>query len=345
VKDLRSGSRGLVGSRVRGRNPIKLVELDRQTATSTCAAPRVAICVLTYRRPAGLARLLGALRDLRLPDEAPEIRVVVVDNDSEASARGVCDELAARLPFPLRYLVEKRRGIPQARNAALGAVLGTADFAAFLDDDEVPEPDWLAELLRVQRLFDADAVTGPCLSRFETPPPRWIEQGGFFERPRWPTGSPLHFAFTGNVLVRAQALAAMEALFDERLALTGSEDSEFFQRFARAGHRIVWCDTAVIHDSVPKSCANLAWILARAYRAGAAEAYIERKLVPGPASALRVLAHGAYCIAKGSLQLAGSALRGRAAAAAALRLASFGAGRLGGLVGLQYAEYRRTHGD
>lgn len=305
----------------------------------------MALCVLTYRRPAGLARLLGALGDLRFPDGAPEIRLVVVDNDPEASARGVCDDLGPRLPFSIHYLVEKRRGIPQARNAALGAVLEAAEFVAFLDDDEVPEPDWLAELLRVQRAHDADAVTGPCLSRFEKAPPRWIEEGGFFERPRRPTGRPLQFAFTGNVLVRANALSAMGELFDERLALTGSEDSEFFQRFARAGHRIVWCDTAVIHDSVPESCVKLAWILARAYRVGAAEAYIERKLLPGPTTALRVLVHGAYCIAKGSLLLAAAALRGRAAAAAALRLASFGAGRVGGVVGLQYAEYRRTHGE
>jgi hypothetical protein len=101
----------------------------------------------------------------------------------------------------------------------------------------------------------------------------------------------------------------------------------------------------VVHDSVPESCVNLGWILARAYRSGAAEAYIERKLLPGPATALRVLTHGAYCITKGLLLLVVAALRSRAAAAAALRLASFGAGRVGGLVGLLYPEYRGTHGN
>ena len=34
-------------------------------------------------------------------------------------------------------------------------------WLAFIDDDEVPEPEWLAELLRVQRTCGADAVRGP----------------------------------------------------------------------------------------------------------------------------------------------------------------------------------------
>ena len=304
----------------------------------------MALCVLTYRRPAGLARLLGALGDLRFPDAAPEIRLLVVDNDPEAPARSVCDALATRLPFSIDYLVEKRRGISQARNAALGAVLGAAEFVAFIDDDEVPEADWLAELLRVQRLYDADAVTGPCLPRFESPPPAWIEEGGFFERPRWPTGRHLDRAYTHNVLVRSRSLANMEALFDERMGLTGGEDTEFFQRFARAGHRIVWCDTAMVYDSVPETRANLRWILARSYRIGACSVYVQRKADPGSITVLRVLAHGVRCVAAGILRLAASVARGRAAAAAALHLASFGVGRLGGVVGLQYAEYRRTHG-
>jgi hypothetical protein len=136
----------------------------------------------------------------------------------------------------------------------------------------------------------------------------------------------------------------MEALFDERMSLTGGEDTEFFQRFARAGHRIVWCDTAMVYDTVPETRANLWWILARSYRIGACSVYVQRKADPGSLTALRVLVHGARCIATGILRLAASVAGGRAAAATALHLASFGAGRVGGVFGLQYAEYRRIHG-
>jgi hypothetical protein len=61
-------------------------------------------------------------------------------------------------------------------------------------------------------------------------------------------------------------------------------------------------------------------------------------------TALRVFAHGVRCIAKGALMLLVAAVRGRAAAAAALHLVSFGAGRMGGVFDLQYAEYRTVHG-
>jgi succinoglycan biosynthesis protein ExoM len=304
----------------------------------------VTVCVLTYRRRAGLARLLGALGELRFSRGAPDLRVIVVDNDAEGSARALVADLAERSAFPLSYCIEKRRGIPQARNAALAVAMGGAEFVAFLDDDEVPDPAWLCELLRTQQRFDADAVTGPCLSRFEAPPPAWVAASGLFDRPRGPTGSLRNVAFTGNVLIRTGALARMEELFDERMALTGGEDSEFFQRFARAGHRIVWCDEALVYDTVPPTCVTLRWILARAYRAGAIESYILRKHRPGPASALPLAAHGAYCLAKAGVLLLLASLRGRAAAAVALRLAGYGAGRLGGLLGLQYAEYRRVHG-
>jgi len=303
--------------------------------------PDVSICIPTFRRPRSLARLLDSLSQQKLP-EGLDVEIVVVDNDAAGQAQSrvtaVCD--AAR---SARWLVEPRQNIALARNRALRAARG--NWIAFIDDDEVPEPDWLAELLRVQRLYDADAVTGPSLPRFESAPPAWIAEGRFFERTRWTTGTRLDCAFTNNVLIRSRSIALMEALFDERMGLTGGEDTEFFLRFANAGRAIVWCDTAIVHDTVPETRANLPWILARSYRMGACLAYIQRKTDPGAVTALRIVAHGARCVAAGILRLAASLAAGRAAAAGALQAASFGAGRIGGVFGLQYSEYREIHGE
>ena len=305
---------------------------------------RVDVCVITYRRPKGLQRLLGGLQQLELPEPAGDVRVVVVDNDPEESAREICLEAQSWLSLPLRYRVEKRRGIPQARNTALAAALEGAAYVAFIDDDAVPDPRWLVELCRIRKSRGADAVTGPCQSVFEEPPPRWIERGGFFERPRHTTGQCITYARTGNVLIATDALARMDHLFDERMALTGSSDTEFFRRFADCGNRIVWADGAVVNEWVQPTRATFAWLLKRSFRVGTSESFIDRAIRQTPRGAVPVLAHGLWCVAKGTaLALLGS-LAGRAGAVRGLRLAAVGVGRLAGLAGYRYLEYRTLHG-
>jgi len=302
---------------------------------------KVDVCIASYRRPHGLHRLLGGLEQLRLAPGV-DVRIVVVDNDPEESARAVCDEACHWLRHPLVYRVEKRRGIPQARNAALVVAMGRADFVAFLDDDEVPEPGWLAELLRVQGSHGADAVGGPVVPVFELPAPAWIER--FFERPRYRTGACLNVAYTHNVLVSTRALAGLGGLFDERLALMGSSDSELFQRFARRGHRIVWADRAQVREFVPPSRARLRWLLQRSFRVGTSSSFIGRHCREPVPKRWRMAAHAGWCIAKGAAMQLLFVGGGRPAATRGLQLVSFGAGRIAGLAGYRYEEYRRVHG-
>ena len=304
---------------------------------------KVDVAIATYRRPRGLFRLLGGLGRLRFRAEAPELRVVVVDNDPAGSAGPICEDARRWLELPLVHRVEARRGIPQARNAAVAAALERAEFLAFIDDDEVPSPQWLDALLRVQAETGADAVAGPCEPVFEDRVPRWIERGGFFEHPRFATGTQVRHAYTHNVLVRLGALVGLGALFDERLALSGGEDSELFARFVARGHAIAWADDAVVFEWVPHSRANARWILERAFRVGTSSAFLDRHR-ERPLPVAQLVAHGGWCLAKAATLLPLGALRGRAGAMRALRLAAFGAGRLGGLVGVDREEYRVVHG-
>ena len=302
---------------------------------------RVAVCVATYRRPEGLLRLLHALEAQEAVGGPVEVTVVVVDNDAAGSARAICREAAAWLPLPLRYTVEKRRGIPQARNAALDAA-GDVDFVAFIDDDVTPEPSWLASLLAMQSRSDADVVTGPCLACFVEPPAPWLASGGFFDGLRHDDGARLATAYTHNVLVRGSLVAVGGARFDERFALTGGEDSELFGRLARAGARIVFCEDAVVHEWVPASRARASWILRRAFRTGASGTWIEASRGAGTRAA--IAGHGLRCLAKAGITLLPGVSRGRAQALHALRLGCYGAGRIYGLLGVRFREYRHTHG-
>lgn len=302
---------------------------------------KVALCVCTYRRPAGLRRLLAAVAALRT-DRAGALEVVVVDNDPDGSARVVVDSVEG-MRFVVRYAHERRRGISHARNRAV-AEAADADWIAFLDDDEEPEPEWLDELLRVQAAHAADVVAGPVPPRYEAPAPGWVLRGRFHEPPRRPTGSPLPYADTGNVLVRASLFRDFPAPFAPSLALAGGEDTHFFLRVERAGHRIVWADAAVAWEWVPPSRVRLPWLLRRAFRRGNTWALLERELDPSwRVLALRI-ARGAGRIVRGAVLLPPSLLRGRHAVVETLRGMCFGAGSLAGVAGYRYDEYRTTHG-
>jgi len=299
--------------------------------------------VATYRRPESLDRLLRALDAQAFDGEPPVITVIVVDNDAGESGRGVCERAENWLDHPIRYVLEKRRGIPVVRNAALAVALGFADFVAFTDDDVEPTPRWLAELLRVQARYDADVVTGPCLPRFLEPPPPWIVEGGFHERPRRSTGTAVDRAATGNALVRCATLQVMDRLFDESLGLQGGEDTEFFLRVGQAGHRMLWADEAMVYESVPPSRTTVRWVLQRTYGSASSRANPELRELEGRTCAGAVF-EGLRCLVKGGGCLVASIGRGHVERVRALRLLVAGAGWLCGAAGLRYREYRTVHG-
>jgi len=120
---------------------------------------RVAIAVITFRRPALLKALLDSLLAQEVPPEY-EVRIIVVDNDDEGSATDVIARAAKDGRYPVEAAAEPEPGIPFAREKSV-QLAWDDDALIFVDDDEVAPPGWLAELLRAWRSTGADVVTGP----------------------------------------------------------------------------------------------------------------------------------------------------------------------------------------
>lgn len=235
----------------------------KRNAEAICAVT-VAICA--YHRQQGLQRALEGLwrqTGLRVP-----VTVIVVDNDPAASAQDVVDRAKPPLEWTLRYVVEQRPGVSHARNRCLAET--QTEFIAFIDDDEVPEPGWLAALLETQGATRADAVFGAVVPLFEAPPPEWIHSSNVHEKPRHPTRSVIGWehACTANVLMNRRMMQLAGGDFDARFAVSGGEDTLLFSRAERAGAKFVWCDEAVVIEYVPASRMRLAWILRRSFRGG-----------------------------------------------------------------------------
>ena len=303
---------------------------------------RVAVSAITFRRPRGLRALLAAIAHLEAPEHA-QVRVVIVDNDPDGSARAVVEEWRDAIRWPIDYDVERERGIPAARNRAV-ALAGAAgcDAIAFVDDDEAPEPAWLVELLQVRTDTGADVVTGPVIPEFEEAPPSWLAP--FFERPRFADRTVIGYARTSNVLVDLDALPPGEPPFSPKLALTGGSDTHLFMRMARRGARIVWADRAVVHETMPVTRVNPRWLLTREYRRGNTLSLCLRDLHDSwPARGKRVGRAG-FEVLTGIVHLASSVVRGRAAALAGAQHLALAAGMIAGLFNVRYDEYAVIHG-
>ncbi len=321
-----------------------MTERPHEAESGAGGSPRVCVCVITYRRPEGLQRLVRSLGRLNCHDGGARIKLIVVDNDAAGSAAPICAGLRAEVDFPIAYEIEPRRGIPRARNRSVALVDSHAEFAVFVDDDETVEPDWLAQLLRVRQMYQADVVCGPVLPRFLAEPPRWMVRGRFFQLTRHPTGARVDRAYTNNTLVRTAVFRALGALFDEEMGFTGGSDTHFFRRVHQAGFKLVWADEAVVYDWIPASRMTTHWILQRAYRYGVMTPVIERDVRPGLVTSARLLLIGCYRVLKGILFLPLSWPLGRHLSVLYLRHIYYGAGMLGGLFGIRYQEYRRAHG-
>ena len=226
----------------------------------------ISICVCTYKRPL----LQSTLRSL-MQQAVPcgwAIEVVIIDNDSEGSARTMVERFALETPFPTRYAIESRKGLSYARNRALD--LAEGDWLAWLDDDERADRDWLAKLINTAQQYAADAVVGVVLPDFECPPNKWLIAARAFEWCLPKTGSPIGMseARTGNAFLNAKFLNRKGLRFDNRFNTTGGEDSDFFRRLLDQGGLVVSTREAVVHEFITRERMTRRYIVRRALRVG-----------------------------------------------------------------------------
>ena len=306
---------------------------------------RVVISVLTYCRDQDLEELLPELLEQAGTVSVP-VEILVVDNDPQGGAR---DQVTATnesgSQVPVRYVHEPTPGIASARNRAL-TESAEAQLLIFIDDDERPTAHWLMQLLDTYATFRPAAVVGPVLSRYDTEPDQWIRGGGFFERRRFATGTPVSLAATNNLLLDLVQVRRLGLRFDERFGLSGGSDSLFTRQLHRRGGQMIWCDEAIVIDVVPADRLTHEWVLQRAFRMGNTWSRInlddtengERMLVR-----LTLLTRGSVRVLGGLTRyLAGLIVGQLPQRARGLRTAARGAGMLSGSVGSVYQEYKRT---
>ena len=235
----------------------------------TASDVTVDICVCTYRRPSLEATLESIAR--QATPAAVSFRVIVADNDETPAAQPWVESTADRLGLVLTYVHAPARNISVARNACVEAV--RAPLLAFLDDDEVASPAWLAALVSRKHDTGADVVFGPVDAIYAPEAPAWMRRTLVHSiRPVWVKGKKITTGYTCNVLMDRKAVGALR--FDPALGRTGGEDTWFFHQMAANGAVFDFSPDALATEEVPAARARFAWLMQRSFRSGQTHARI-----------------------------------------------------------------------
>lgn len=212
---------------------------------STPDHPRTptSIAVCTRDRADDLQRCLQALES----SVAVEDEILVIDSCSSGETTR---KVVQRFP-EVHYIRVERPGLDRARNRAIREA--RHEILAFIDDDAVPDPEWVRALSDHFYHPNVACVTGLTMpAELETVAQEKFEQyspfGRGFERKSFERGTfhPIGAGEIGsgtNMAVRVKAMEKI-GLFDEALdagtpTYSGGE-TEMFSRLLAAGYRIIY---------------------------------------------------------------------------------------------------------
>ncbi|NIC04154.1 glycosyltransferase family 2 protein [Billgrantia bachuensis] len=206
----------------------------------------VSIVLPTYRDWDALRSCLNALADQTLP--AQEFEILVVENAGESQPRDLA------LPGNARLLHEPGPGSYAARNRGIAEARG--EVLAFIDADCIAAPGWLqAGLECLQANPDAGLVAGNIELSYATSrltPAECFEKAfAFRQRQNVADG----VSVTANLFVRHEVFDEVGA-FD--FGLMSGGDFEWTRRATSQGHRLVYCEKAVVRHPARSSLSALA---------------------------------------------------------------------------------------
>ena len=240
----------------------------------------VTIIVATRNRAGLLSRCLDGIARQGLENNA---QVIVVDNsDDDGATRDIVvrrDDLKE-----LVYIHTSPPGISRARNAGLESARG--EITVFIDDDEVPKDDWLAELLAPFSLPHpkVDIVAGDYAPVWESPRPEWLADHflGFYSAGiRWSDEprllKPSEWILEGNVAIRTELLRGAGG-FDERLGRAGDSlvscEGEVFETLRKSGAVAYYNPRALVSHLIHADRLNKTWLLRRNFAQGVSKSIL-----------------------------------------------------------------------
>lgn len=219
----------------------------------------LSIVICTYNGAGRLPPVLDALAAQRSP-EGFAWDVLVVDNGSTDGTRTGVDAAVASGSLPgLRHVFETQAGLTSAR---LRGVRETeAPWIAFVDDDNLLEPGWVAAVAQAIAAHpEAGGIGGEVRLDWEVPPPAYLAKFGFCfaQQDVGPHARRCDSLAGAGMVLKREALTASgwttKPLLADRTgtSLVSGGDVEIAQRVRAAGFSLWLTPGAVLRHRIPR---------------------------------------------------------------------------------------------
>jgi glycosyltransferase involved in cell wall biosynthesis len=212
----------------------------------------LSLIIPTRNRPSQLGRLLESLLPQMSGGKARPVEVIVVDDASDGDARGAYKKIIRESGPRLKLLsAPKPLGPAGARNRGIEAARG--EVLAFLDDDMVPDPSFLAELIRFHRDHPDILVVNGNLKKLRRDiySDFWYH---YYSARFNVSGRSLYRVArvaSGNFSIKRTVLRSLSPLFDPGLAAW--EDLDLAFRLRTLGIPVYKCDLILARHDVRSS--------------------------------------------------------------------------------------------
>ena len=135
-------------------------------------AVSISVIIRAYNSEETMAEILDALQ-AQTGTEDFFWEILIVDNNSTDATADIVRRYQTTWDrtFALRYVIEPQQGAAFARRRAIAESVG--NLIAFLDDDNVPSPQWVSAIYQFEKQYPKAGVFGSQIhGNFEVPPPK-----------------------------------------------------------------------------------------------------------------------------------------------------------------------------
>ena len=249
---------------------------------------KLTVCLCTHNRPGYVADCLAGLRAQTVPRE--QFGILVVDSGSTGEVHAALAAMAAS--HGARLIRVDQPGVSAARNA--GARAAATGYIAYIDDDAIPAPGWIEQILAALSEPGPRPVVigGRILPKWEVPLPTWwppslrgvlsiieYEGRGDYRSPAVPASlEPYAANMTMDVAALLEAGGFGSGIGRYGDSLLSDEEVQLAWTLQDRGFRTIHDSRIVVHHQIQARRLRPEWLLSRLYWQGASTVLTRRLL-------------------------------------------------------------------